>query len=76
MSTLSGKVAWVTGGSSGIGEAGARALAQAGALVIVSGRDQPESNRVAASIRTAGGKGEGVGVDVDVDLAHAKAFKN
>ncbi len=71
MSTLSGKVAWVTGGSSGIGEAGARALAQAGALVIVSGRDQAESNRVAASIRTAGGKGEGVGVDVDVADAQA-----
>ena len=64
MGTLSGKNAWITGGGSGIGEAGARALADAGALVIVSGRRQPELDRVAESIRRGGGQAEGVAFDV------------
>jgi len=37
--SLQGKVAWVTGGGSGIGRAGAVALAQAGCRVVISGRD-------------------------------------
>lgn len=36
---LSGQVAWVTGGGSGIGLAGAIELARAGAQVVISGRD-------------------------------------
>jgi NAD(P)-dependent dehydrogenase (short-subunit alcohol dehydrogenase family) len=35
---LSGKVAWITGGGSGIGLAGAKELARAGAHVVISGR--------------------------------------
>jgi NAD(P)-dependent dehydrogenase (short-subunit alcohol dehydrogenase family) len=38
--TLNGKTAWVTGGGSGIGLACAKRLAQLGARVIVSGRDE------------------------------------
>src|SRR5467141_4175291 len=38
MGTLSGKIAWVTGGGSGIGQGAAVELARAGATVVVSGR--------------------------------------
>lgn len=38
MGKLDGKVVWITGAGSGIGEAGALALADAGARVVLSGR--------------------------------------
>jgi NAD(P)-dependent dehydrogenase (short-subunit alcohol dehydrogenase family) len=37
---LGGKVAWITGGGSGIGLAGAQALKAAGATVVISGRSE------------------------------------
>nr|HET7859491.1 SDR family oxidoreductase [Caldimonas sp.] len=39
MSPLAGQVAWITGGGSGIGLAGAVELAKAGCRVVISGRD-------------------------------------
>src|SRR5690242_4264109 len=39
ISTLAGQVAWITGGGSGIGLAGAIELAHAGCRVVISGRD-------------------------------------
>lgn len=48
MSGLAGQNAWVTGGGSGIGAAAARALAEAGAAVTISGRRREALERVAA----------------------------
>jgi len=55
MPSLAGKVAWVTGAGSGIGEAGAKALAAAGAIVVLTGRRSDALQRVAGEVRKAGG---------------------
>jgi NADP-dependent 3-hydroxy acid dehydrogenase YdfG len=47
-------VAWVTGGSAGIGEAIARTLADAGYTVVVSARDQSLLDETAAAIGASG----------------------
>src|SRR5229473_1027840 len=58
------RVAWVTGGGSGIGESGAEFLAADGWTVVVSGRRQEELDRVVASITKKGGKAEAISLDV------------
>jgi NAD(P)-dependent dehydrogenase (short-subunit alcohol dehydrogenase family) len=58
------RVAWVTGGGTGIGEAGAEALAADGWTVVVSGRRQQELDRVVAQITGKGGKAEAIVLDV------------
>jgi len=54
-SVLSGQRVLVTGASSGIGEATARAVAARGASVILVARRAPDLERVADEIRAAGG---------------------
>ena len=61
---LSGKVAVVTGGGTGLGNGMAHGLARAGALVVLAGRRKEVVDRAAAEIRAAGGKAETVTVDV------------
>lgn len=51
-----GKTALVTGAASGIGEAIARALGASGATVVVADMNAEPAEKVAASIRAAGGK--------------------
>jgi meso-butanediol dehydrogenase/(S,S)-butanediol dehydrogenase/diacetyl reductase len=61
---FSGKKVLVTGSTTGIGEACARAFAQAGAAVMVSGRDSTRGQQVLAAIRAAGGRAEFSAVDL------------
>ncbi|WCB92209.1 1-deoxy-11-beta-hydroxypentalenate dehydrogenase [Baekduia alba] len=60
---VDGKVAIVTGGAGGIGAAVARALAEAGARVVVADRDGAGAAAVAASI---GDRTRAVGAEADV----------
>jgi NADP-dependent 3-hydroxy acid dehydrogenase YdfG len=60
------RVAWVTGGGSGIGEAGAEALAADGWTVVVSGRRRDALDAVVAKISAAGVNAEAISLDVSV----------
>ena len=62
---LAGRIAWITGAGSGIGEAAASALAHAGASVVLTGRRPEPLAAVAARIAASGG----VAVAMPGDLA-------
>ncbi len=66
---LTGKRALVTGSSKGIGEAIARVLASEGAIVMVHGRNQEQTQRVATDIAALGGKSYAVTGDLLEDDA-------
>jgi NADP-dependent 3-hydroxy acid dehydrogenase YdfG len=74
--SLSGKVALVTGASSGIGEGAALALAAAGATVAVSGRRKERLDSLVARIETAGGKGLALPGDVAVEEQARKSVED
>lgn len=61
---LEDRIALITGASRGIGEAIAKAMASAGAEVILSARGLEALNRVAAEIADAGGKARVVQTDL------------
>jgi NAD(P)-dependent dehydrogenase (short-subunit alcohol dehydrogenase family) len=71
--TFSGKVALVTGGTSGIGKATAIAFARAGAKVVLTGRREKEGAQVVAEIKKLGGDAGFVRADVSKD-ADVKAM--
>ncbi len=62
--SLEGKVALVTGATSGIGQAAAVQLAAQGASVIVHGRDANRGASVVAEIENSGGSARFVGADL------------
>jgi 3-oxoacyl-[acyl-carrier protein] reductase len=75
MTDLISRTALVTGASRGIGRATARALAAAGARVIVHyGNARSEADSLVAEIRASGGKADAVGADLAaVDGPHKLA---
>ena len=62
--SLKGKVALVTGSSQGLGKAMALALAQAGADVIVNGREPAKLLPVVAEVTAVGGKAHAIAADL------------
>ena len=62
--SLAGRVAVVTGGSSGIGAGMAAALAGAGAQVVLLARDQARLQAAAEDLREAGGQAHGISADL------------
>jgi NAD(P)-dependent dehydrogenase (short-subunit alcohol dehydrogenase family) len=67
MSRLAGKVALVTGGNAGIGEAIAKVFAREGAAVVITGRRQDELDRVVGEIEQQKGKSAAVAGSVTDD---------
>ena len=64
MRDLTDKVVWAIGSGTGIGAAGAEALAGAGARVILSGRRAEPLEEVRARIRQAGGEAHAEPLDI------------
>jgi 3-oxoacyl-[acyl-carrier protein] reductase len=71
---LKGKVAFVAGGSQGLGKAVAMEMAREGAKVVICGLDDPQLPKAVEEIRGATG-GEVIGVPADVtDSEQARNF--
>ncbi|MDW5418193.1 SDR family oxidoreductase [Iodobacter sp. CM08] len=70
MKQLSGKIALITGATSGIGYATAKVFAQEGARLVLSGRRQFELEQLISDINNAGGDAIGLAGDIkDEQLA-------
>ncbi len=71
MGLLDGKVVWITGAGTGIGRAGAIALAREGAHVVLSGRTRQTLDETADQVQAAGGR---CGIEL-LDVADKTAVK-
>ena len=78
-SELQGKVALITGGTTGIGRDTAVLFARQGAKVVITGRREAEGNETIALVKAAGGEGLFVKSDVsksaDVETAVRKTVE-
>lgn len=72
MNALAGKVALITGASSGIGRATAVLFAQHGAALVLTGRRQKELDALLAELSALGARAAALAGDV-ADEAHARA---
>jgi NAD(P)-dependent dehydrogenase (short-subunit alcohol dehydrogenase family) len=72
---LRDKVAVITGGTSGIGEATALLLAREGAKVVITGRNEERGREVVNKIASAGGEAKFVQADVRLKTASAQSMK-
>ena len=72
MGEFEGKVALITGGTSGIGTATAEAFAKEGAKVVVTGRREDKGSEVIEKINTDGGEA----IFVKTDIQKAEDVKN
>lgn len=72
---LQGRVAFVTGAGSGIGRAGALALAREGVLVVVTDRDGRAAEAVAGEIAAEGGRAEALALNAADDGALTGAIE-
>jgi meso-butanediol dehydrogenase/(S,S)-butanediol dehydrogenase/diacetyl reductase len=72
---LQDKVAFISGGGSGIGAATALRFAQEGATVVLCGRGRPALDAVVAQIVAAGGVAEAVTADVGQEAQYVGAIE-
>lgn len=75
MFDLHGKVALITGGNGGIGLGMARGLAQAGALVVIAGRDAVKSREAVAALRAEGLSADAIEADVTDEAQVQRLFE-
>lgn len=68
---LTGRVAIVTGGNGGIGLGMARGLSQAGASVVIAGRDKAKNAKATAELREAGARA----IDVIADVTQQESCR-
>ena len=66
---LDGRIALIAGAASGIGQASARGLAAAGAMVLCADVNQAGAEETAAAIRHQGGRAEALALDITSEPA-------
>jgi NAD(P)-dependent dehydrogenase (short-subunit alcohol dehydrogenase family) len=72
---MQGKVAFITGGGSGIGAAAGKLLAKRGAKVALVGHTEDELQKVAQEIREAGGEALALVADISDGQALKRAYR-
>ena len=76
MFDLHGKVALITGGNGGIGLGMARGLAQAGALVVIAGRDAAKSREAVNALHAEGLNADAIEADVTDEAQVQRLLEN